>query len=435
MDKDLESACIALETLAKSIAEGWGSDATMTDGIGWFAPTLSRVELAGAARLLASDIRSTGITDLDEATRTFVVDIPRRTEILRSTTVPQFWSSNAGAAVPAYTFTMTYIRARLMPVLGWQAMPDPKALPANLARRARAALADLDNLTPDIEALSQKVSDIHSAHAVSENLTVDLADLAIAREKLGKATTDSALLSEKVREAHIESEAELKKMKLAYIEAKKLVDLCETAYQITTTKGLAGAFDQRASKLSASMWTWVFGLVAALAIGSLIGAGRLDQLSLALNNPAPNMSSVGVQALLSILSIGAPLWFAWLSTKQIGQRFRLSEDYAFKASVAKAYEGYRKEAARIDPKFEAQLFSSALTRLDEAPLRLVETTSHGSPWHELANSDDVRALFRKVPELQDQVSALLRQGLATVGKAVGKNADSQPVSQVQAPTV
>ena len=66
-----------------------------------------------------------------------------------------------------------------------------------------------------------------------------------------------------------------------------------------------------------------------------------------------------------------------------GERFRLSEDYAFKASVSKAYEGYRREAANLDEAFAARLFSSALTRLDEAPLRLVETENHGSPWHEL----------------------------------------------------
>ncbi|MNV99006.1 hypothetical protein D3C71_1943230 [compost metagenome] len=77
------------------------------------------------------------------------------------------------------------------------------------------------------------------------------------------------------------------------------------------------------------------------------------------------------------------MWFAWVSTKQIGQRFRLAEDYGFKASVAKAYEGYRKEAARIDEAFEAKLFSIALTRLDEAPLRTVEAETPGSPWHEL----------------------------------------------------
>jgi hypothetical protein len=51
---------------------------------------------------------------------------------------------------------------------------------------------------------------------------------------------------------------------------------------------------------------------------------------------------------LSLLSIGAPIWLAWQATKQIGQRFRLSEDYAFKASISRAYEGFRREAARID---------------------------------------------------------------------------------------
>ena len=80
---------------------------------------------------------------------------------------------------------------------------------------------------------------------------------------------------------------------------------------------------------------------------------------------------------------GAPLWFAWLASKQIGQRFKLAEDYAFKASVAKAYEGYKTEAARLDKDFEARLFSSALTRLEEAPLRFMNNTEHSSPVHEM----------------------------------------------------
>lgn len=42
------------------------------------------------------------------------------------------------------------------------------------------------------------------------------------------------------------------------------------------------------------------------------------------NQPA---SIVYPNVILSLLSIGAPIWFAWLSTKQIGQRFRLAEDY------------------------------------------------------------------------------------------------------------
>ena len=108
------------------------------------------------------------------------------------------------------------------------------------------------------------------------------------------------------------------------------------------------------------------------------------------------------------------MWFAWMATKQIGQRFRLAEDYAFKASVAKAYEGYRKEAARIDEAFEARLFSSALTRLEEAPLRLMEQTTHGSPWHELVTSDVFRKAMDQIPELKDQFIEITKAGVSGI---------------------
>jgi len=77
----------------------------------------------------------------------------------------------------------------------------------------------------------------------------------------------------------------------------------------------------------------------------------------------------------------------------------LAEDYAYKASVSKAYEGYRREAAQLDEDFQKRLFASALTRLDEQPLRFVENESHGSPWHELLSSDIVKDAVRIAPQL------------------------------------
>jgi len=60
----------------------------------------------------------------------------------------------------------------------------------------------------------------------------------------------------------------------------------------------------------------------------------------------------------------------------------LAEDYGYKAAVAKAYEGYRAEAAEIDPQLTQKLFSIALDMLSEPPLRLVERDSPGSPMHD-----------------------------------------------------
>lgn len=323
MDKDLEAACAALDALATAVTNGWGSDTTMTEGFGWYGPAVTRHELAAMARDLARDIRATDADSLDIAVLKVVQELPRRLQALQANTVPQMYNGNAGQATPAYVMTLSMLRAELLPALGWQVVHDAKALPANLARRARAATAQLDQLTPKIETLTEKIGQIESAHAVAENLPIDLQELAEARDKLSKAAAEAAVSAEKVKEARESSSSELDKMKRAYEEAAKLVKQCEAAYHITTTKGLAGAFDQRAGKLAWSMWTWVGGLIVALVLGSMIGAHRLEVLSVALQAPSPNWGGVAIQGVLSLLSVGAPLWFAWLATKQIGQRFRL----------------------------------------------------------------------------------------------------------------
>jgi len=150
------------------------------------------------------------------------------------------------------------------------------------------------------------------------------------------------------------------------------------------------------------MYVWVLGLLIALGGGIYIGSLRYSSLLNAINAEELNWGVIWMNSILTLFSLSAPIWFAWISTKQISQRFRLAEDYSFKASVAKAYEGYRKEASRIDKAFEARLFSSALTRLEEAPLRLMEKDTHGSPWHELISSPQFEKALNKIPELKDK---------------------------------
>lgn len=165
------------------------------------------------------------------------------------------------------------------------------------------------------------------------------------------------------------------------------------------------------------MWVWVGGLVIALGIGSWIGSTQLRSFSEVIKQPDSNSTVAVINLVLALLSVGATVWFSWLATKQIGQRFRLAEDYAFKASVSRAYEGYRREAANIDEEFVSRLFSSALSRLDEQPLRLVESTTHGSPWHELASSDLIRKATASVPDFAASVTQLAKDGLAALRPA------------------
>ena len=76
--------------------------------------------------------------------------------------------------------------------------------------------------------------------------------------------------------------------------------------------------------------------------------------------------------------------------------------------MSKAYEGYRREALQLDEDFQKRLFSTALTRLDEQPLRFVETETHGSPWHELLSSEIVKEALRIAPELAGQFTQQAR---------------------------
>ncbi|MNY46132.1 hypothetical protein D3C86_1812830 [compost metagenome] len=97
----------------------------------------------------------------------------------------------------------------------------------------------------------------------------------------------------------------------------------------------------------------------------------------------------------------------------MGQRFRLAEDYAFKASVAKAYEGYRNEALALNnPEFAGRLFGVALERLEEAPLRLVANDPmHATPFQELIASSGFRSALHRSAALREQLGALLASAM------------------------
>lgn len=409
MNEHLEAICRALDALGQSIITGWSGDQTFCEAWGWNCPAVTRHEAANVATSLAAEIRAANIDQVDEELQELLEELPRTLKVVQTQTVPQFWGGNNGPAFAAYLGTIDAVRATLYPILGWKTIPDPKTLPGHTIRKLKSIQAEVDALAPDKERLKLQMQEIAQAHSVAENLPLDLKSLAEARSLVISHAEAAAAARKQIEADSISAAGDVRVTKSFAEDAQKLVAQCEEAYRITTTKGLAAAFDQRANRLGWTVAVWVLGLIASLCLGSLLGAQRLEALTQALAGPTQNWSAVLLQSVLSVLSIGAPIWFAWLATKQIGQRFRLAEDYAFKASVAKAYEGYRREAARLDPEFEARLFSSALTRLEEAPLRLVDAESHGSPWHEALSSNAVQRAIDSAPELTKKAMELVKE--------------------------
>lgn len=437
MHKSLEAVCTALDELSTAVTNAWTGDQTLCEAWGWNCPTVTRHDLAAIPKRLATRIREASPSEIETGLFAQVNDMPRRIKHMQSQTVPYLFNGNAVQAAPAYIGTLTLIQQTLEPLVSWQVLQDTKAMPANIARRLRSLQAEIDQITPDKEKLGEQIKLIQEATTAAESLPTDLQALAEARKKVDQIASQSSELYGKIDERSSEAHRWTDYIERRKEVADKLVEQCEDAYRITTTKGLAAAFDQRAGRLAWSMWAWVAGLLVALGIGAFLGSHRVELLSSAISNSDPQWGVIWMHIVLSLLSIGAPLWFAWLATKQIGQRFRLAEDYAFKASVAKAYEGYRKEAARLDEAFEARLFSSALSRLEEAPLRLVEHTTHGSPWHELISSDAFRSAMEVVPELKDKFVELAKTGISTLGRrdlsAIASPDNAQPGSPPDVP--
>ena len=295
--------------------------------------------------------------------------------------------------------------------------------------------ARLNDLEPRSARLNDMVDGIVRAHDAADQLPTDLQALAESRQQvidlLTNARRDGSAILAVLDQAVIHD----KNLSKSATEAMAVIGRCETAYTAATSQGLAAAFAERSKALDTSMWAWVIGLVAALALGAVFGSRQLHDMAELMKSPSVSSGTILLNLILSLLSVGAPIWFGWLATKQVGQRFRLSEDYAFKASVSRAYEGYRREAAKIDKDMEAQLLASALTRFDEQPLRLVESASHGSPWHELASSDLIKDAARTVPGFAKQVLEMAKDALnsASSYKAKLKDQSPKPDTQTQAP--
>lgn len=389
----------------------------------WTFPGLTSEELAAEAQSLFDLIDEHGCNDLGEAEKS-LRDYIRRIEFLHQNTVPNLWG-NPRDGVVAYLFTIQGLRKALTSALVQDDHAEATTKLHKLKQKVKTMEARLQDLEPRTTTLVTMVTRIERAHDAADQLPTDLASLTEARERLDVLLRGANKNYVQIEDLRRQADDLDKQLQQSTKDAASVLERCETAYSAATSVGLAAAFSERSEALSKSMWFWICGLVAALVAGSYFGSAQLRTLSELFKQPDVANSVVVLNFMLSLLSVGAPVWFGWLATKQIGQRFRLAEDYAFKASISRAYEGFRREAARIDKDMEARLLASALTRFDELPLRLVEPDTHGSPWHELASSDLVKNAMRAVPGFAEQVKELASKAVEAVTPQKGKSNSAQ----------
>jgi chaperonin cofactor prefoldin len=377
----------------------------------WSFPSLSKSDFVKKATDVAELIRLQGPDDLGTQEK-ILTDYIRRLSFLRGSTIPNLWS-NAGAGASAFLQTIDGLSQALQPVLksSSEISSELSKTAKSITSRLRALESRLSDAEPRTGKLAEMVERIEQAYQAADQLPADLQSLAEDRKMIAALLENAQIDCARIAQDQENAVRVVNELSDKRDEAKAVLERCDSAYSAATSQGLAAAFTERSKALATSMWVWTAAFVVALITGAAFGTQRVHEIGELLKNPAMTNWALGINLLLAALSVGAPIWFGWMATKQINQRFRLSEDYAFKAAVSRAYEGYRKEAARIDKDMEARLLASALTRLDEQPLRFVETENHGSPWHELASSDAVKAALSTIPGFADKMTEFARSAV------------------------
>ena len=409
MSTETTAAKNALEAFATHLESIWPEQSFSNQIGGWNTLPIRTSDMGGRVRKLASRLDSLTEEDTSSLLQRTLNELPTNIAWIQNNVIPQIKGGNFPTVLSNFDYFISNIEWQLPSEsnVQWEKIERSNLVPRDLARKIRSIESAIARLAPRTEEIDAQVKVINEAHQSALDLPTDLQSLQEAREEIGKKTAEAqsnldksiSVLGGVERNADVIAKSEQ--------ETRQLISNIEAAYSAATTKGLAGAFTERANSLTASTRYWVGLLSVALLLGAAIGYVRLDAFQALIGKPGVDLQTVWINAAMSLLAIAAPVWFAWLATRQIGQRFRLAEDYAFKASVARAYEGYRKEAARLDPDLEARLFASALDRLDEPPLRFLSTEEHGSPYESLLASAGFQKALEKIPSLRDAAAAAL----------------------------
>ncbi|KJF91894.1 hypothetical protein [Photobacterium leiognathi] len=446
MDENLSLFIKSLESLQATI-DGAAINEAGFQVHGWNQVHLNKQQVSYVIANQISKLKSYGNKKVTDGFTTAINSHIEKIDLLNTNSKTYFTDHQQHLihSVPVILLTLQVIFSDIdYELFSYENIQDKKLLPRGLAARLRSANANLDKIDESSEDLKGKIAVINEAHEAAESLPTDLASLkeakieltsliSAANSELNATKKELSTLKEEVlvlkNEAKKSSEeVELLKDKATSSaeEAEKLVEQCDNALQITTTQGLSAGFDQKAKELKNSIWVWIFGLLIALVAGAWIGSERVEAFTQALNNNLTAGQAI-LHTVMSVFSIGGPLWLAWISTQQINQRFKLSEDYSYKATVAKSFTGFKKFAERFEPETEERLFNSTLDRLDEMPLRLIEGKDYNSPWHEFVDSESFKNAMATFPSLAKEAGKF-------ANKAALKSKPKKPKQKVETTT-
>ena len=224
-----------------------------------------------------------------------------------------------------------------------------------------------------------------SALASAEVLTKYESDARSERESINALASKAVTTEKHIKRifADVDSKAKLIEDTLISASMAATTNLqqqkdIQVTLQEASKYGMAASFKQRKDELRLPMMLW--GGVFVLTIVALC---YMTLTYIFPNIKQGELPSVG--DVLVKLTLASPLiWLGWMAAKQYGYIDRIREDYSFKYASALAFEGYKKEAASVNPELLRDLLDVATRNLALNPLRIyMHDNNEASPVHDI----------------------------------------------------
>jgi hypothetical protein len=198
-------------------------------------------------------------------------------------------------------------------------------------------------------------------------------------------------LNEQYKELHAKSAEETVFLDGLQKRCLKQQNEIQKTIEDASRLGMAGSFRMRKMELVKPMIIW--------GTTFFLGVLALSLLAFYKILPLLEQHQFDWYSLIGRLPILAPaLWLSWFSVKQYGFIARLWEDYSFKYASAMAFEGYKREAADVNPEMLKLLMEISIINFSNNPLRVYDSkTNHGSPLNELTS--DSKGILQKMLDI------------------------------------
>lgn len=378
----------ALSSLSSQIQSQFPDFPSFAEHWNWQQPGITKYDLIDRITRTIELVNSIENSDIDDLFFQRLSKFPATINYISSNSLPQMPGGNSYFGYLSITSMLDAIDALIKqlspPAPDWQEIQDKNLFPAQLKKRLDTASRGITNVEKQAAGLEAKILIINEAHQAANALPANLAGLDDARTKFEEDGRLILKTKNDIDKSHKDIEKYKDKIEKLLFRSQELTGSIDAVHSAATRQGLGKSFQERADSLKFSTYVLMGILAVSLGIAGKISHDRIAFVESLLSSPNLSLQTLWANVALTAIGVAAPIWFAWLLTRQISQRFRLAEDYGFKASVAKAYEGYRRETQEVgDPELQKRLLSIALDRVQEPPLKHIERDESSSPIHDL----------------------------------------------------